>query len=88
MSPCKGRNGALQEFLDKVMEKGKEKAYLKRFPVEALINAMPLNAATAVVDRLLTSICWELDSSGMKKDKYDIRVAFAESLLELLPSEK
>ena len=75
MSPCKGRNGALQEFLDKVMEKGKEKAYLKRFLVEALINAMPLKEATAVVDRLLLSICRELDSSGMKKDKYDIRVA-------------
>ena len=53
MSPCKGRNGALQEFLDKVMEKGKEKAYLKGFLVKALINAMPLNAATAVVDRVL-----------------------------------
>ena len=75
MSPCKGRNCALQEFLGKVMEKGKEKAYIKRFLVEALINAMPLNAATAVVDRLLTSICWELDSSGMKKDEYDIKVA-------------
>ena len=75
MSPCKGRNGALQEFLDKVMEKGKDKAYLKGFLVEALINAMPLNAATAVVDRLLLSICWELDSSGMKKDEYDIKVA-------------
>ena len=75
MSPCKGRNGALQEFLDKVMEKGKEKAYLKGFLVEALINAMPLNAATAVVDRVLLSICWELDSSGMKKDEYDIKVA-------------
>ena len=73
MSPCKGRNGALQEFLDKVMEKGKDKAYLKGFLVEALINAMPLNAATAVVDRLLLSICWELDSSGMKKDEYDIK---------------
>ena len=75
MSPCKGRNGALQEFLDKVMEKGKEKAYLKGFLVEALINAMPLNAATAVVERVLLSICWELDSSGMKKDEYDIKVA-------------
>ena len=75
MSPFKGRNGALQEFLDKVMEKGKDKAYLKGFLVEALINAMPLNAATAVVDRLLLSICWELDSSGMKKDEYDIKVA-------------
>ena len=53
MSPCKGRNGALQEFLDKVMEKGKEKVYLKGFLMEALINAMPLNAATAVVDRVL-----------------------------------
>lgn len=53
MSPCKGRNGALQEFLGKVMEKGKEKAYLKGFLVEALINAMPLKEATAVVDRLL-----------------------------------
>ena len=53
MSPCKGRNGALQEFLDKVMEKGKEKAYLKRFLVEDLINAMPLKEVTAVVDRLL-----------------------------------
>ena len=75
MSPCKGRNGALQEFLDKVMEKGKEKAYLKGFLVEALINAMPLKEFTAVVDRVLLSICRELDSSGMKKDKYDIRVA-------------
>ena len=55
------------------MEKGKDKAYLKGFLVEALINAMPLNAATAVVDRLLLSICWELDSSGMKKDEYDIK---------------
>ena len=53
MSPCKGRNGALQEFLDKVMEKRKEKAYLKGFLVEALINAMPLKEPTAVVDRLL-----------------------------------
>ena len=70
------------------MGKGKVKAYLKGFLVEALINAMPLKEPTAVVDRLLLSICWELDSSGMKKDKYDIRVAFAESLLELLPSEK
>ena len=75
MSPCKGRNGALQEFLDKVMEKGKEKAYLKRFLVEALINAMPLKEVTAVVDRVRLSICWELDSSGMKKDEYDIKVA-------------
>ena len=75
MSPCKGRNGALQEFLDKVMEKGKEKAYLKRFLVEALINAMPLKEPTAVVERVLLSICWELDSSGMKKDEYDNKVA-------------
>ena len=88
MSPCKGRNGALQEFLDKVMGKGKEKAYIKGFLVEALINAMPLKEPTAVVERVLLSICWELDSSGMKKDEYDIKVAFAESLLELLPSEK
>ena len=56
MSPCKGRNGALQEFLDKVMEKGKEKAYLKGFLVEALINAMPLKEATKYVDSLLPSI--------------------------------
>ena len=56
--------------------------------MEALINAMPLKEATAVVDRVLLSICWELDSSGMKKDEYDIKVAFAESLLKLLPSEK
>ncbi|MGN0851359.1 MAG: hypothetical protein ACI4M4_07080 [Candidatus Ornithospirochaeta sp.] len=35
------------------MEKGKEKAYLKGFLVEALINAMPLKEATLVVDRLL-----------------------------------
>ena len=81
MVPCRNSWG-------KVMEKGKEKAYIKGFLVEALINAMPLKEATAVVDRLLLSICWELDSSGMKKDEYDIRVAFAESLLELLPSEK
>ena len=54
MSPCKGRNGALQEFLDKVMEKGKEKAYIKGFLVEALINAMPLKEVAAVVDRLIT----------------------------------
>ena len=75
MSTCKGRNCALQEFLGKVMEKGKEKAYIKGFLVEALINAMPLKEVAAVVDRLLTSICWELDSSGMKKDEYDIKVA-------------
>ena len=43
--------------------------------MEALINAMPLKEATAVVDRVLLSICWELDSSGMKKDEYDIKVA-------------
>ena len=53
MSPCKGRNGALQEFLGKVMGKGKENAYIKGFLVEALINAMPLKEATAVVDRVL-----------------------------------
>ena len=35
------------------MGKGKENAYIKGFLVEALINAMPLNAATAVVDRVL-----------------------------------
>ena len=46
MVPCRNSWG-------KVMEKGKEKAYIKGFLVEALINAMPLNAATAVVDRLL-----------------------------------
>ena len=57
------------------MGKGKEKAYIKGFLVEALINAMPLKEVAAVVDRLLTSICWELDSSGMKKDEYDIKVA-------------
>ena len=44
--PCRNSWG-------KVMEKGKEKAYIKGFLVEALINAMPLNAATAVVDRVL-----------------------------------
>ena len=60
MSPCKGRNCALQEFLGKVMEKGKEKAYIKGFLVEALINAMPLKEATLVVDRLLPAICREL----------------------------
>ena len=59
----------------KVMEKGKEKAYLKRFLVEALINAMPLKEPTAVVDRLLSSICRELDSSGIINDEYDIKVA-------------
>ena len=75
MSPCKGRNGALLEFLGKVMGKGKENAYIKGFLVEALINAMPLKEAALFVDRLLLSICRELDSSGMKKDKYDIRVA-------------
>ena len=46
MVPCRNSWG-------KVMGKGKEKAYLKGFLVEALINAMPLNAATAVVDRVL-----------------------------------
>ena len=77
MSPCKGRNGALQEFLDKVMEKGKEKAYLKRFLVEALINAMPLKEATKYVDSLLPSICLEQDSSVKEWNDYDIKVAFA-----------
>ena len=77
MSPCKGRNGALQEFLDKVMEKGKEKAYLKGFLVEALINAMPLKEATKYVDALLPSICLEQDSSVKEWNDYDIKVAFA-----------
>ena len=57
------------------MGKGKEKAYIKGFLVEALINAMPLKEFTAVVDRVLLSICRELDSSGMKKDEYDNKVA-------------
>ena len=35
------------------MEKGKEKAYIKGFLVEALINAMPLKEVAAVVDRVL-----------------------------------
>ena len=35
------------------MGKGKEKAYIKGFLVEALINAMPLKEVTADVDRLL-----------------------------------
>ena len=46
MVPCRNSWG-------KVMEKGKEKAYIKGFLVEALINAMPLKEATAVVDRVL-----------------------------------
>ena len=87
MSPCKGRNGALQEFLGKVMEKGKEKAYLKRFLVEALINAMPLKEATVVVDSLLPSICRELESSDRRIDEYAIKVAFAKIIMGSLKTE-
>ena len=35
------------------MGKAIEKAYIKGFLVEALINAMPLKEATLIVDRLL-----------------------------------
>lgn len=53
MSPCKGSNVPCRNSWGKVMEKGKEKAYIKGFLVEALINAMPLKEVAAVVDRVL-----------------------------------
>ena len=49
--------------------------------MEALINAMPLKEATLVVDRLLPSICRELESSDRRIDEYAIKVAFAKSIM-------
>ena len=74
MVPCRNSWG-------KVMEKGKEKAYIKGFLVEALINAMPLKEATLIVDRLLPLICRELESSDRRIDEYAIKVAFAKSII-------
>ena len=51
------------------MGKAIEKAYIKGFLVEALINAMPLKEATLIVDRLLPSICRELESSDRRTDE-------------------
>ena len=69
------------------MGKAIEKAYIKGFLVEALINAMPLKEATVLVDRLLPSICIELESTGRRIDEYDIKVAFAKSVIGSLPAE-
>lgn len=69
------------------MEKRVEKAYIKGFLVEALINAMPLKEATLVVDRLLPSICRELESSDRRIDEYAIKVAFAKSIIGSLKTE-
>ena len=55
--------------------------------MEALINAMPLKEATVLVDRLLPSICSELESTGRRIDEYDIKVAFAKSVIGSLPAE-
>ena len=69
------------------MGKAIEKAYIKGFLVEALINAMPLKEATLIVDRLLPSICRELESSDRRIDEYAIKVAFAKSIIGSLKTE-
>ena len=69
------------------MGKRMEPAYVKGFLVEALINAMPLKEATLVVDRLLPSICRELESSDRRIDEYAIKVAFAKSIMGSLKTE-
>ena len=65
------------------MGKRVEKAYIKGFLVEALINAMPLREATLIVDRLLPSIC----RSDRRVDEYAIKVAFAKSIIDSLKTE-
>ena len=69
------------------MGKRVEKAYIKGFLVEALINAMPLKDASLLVDRLLPSICRELESSDRRVDEYAIKVAFAKSIIGSLKTE-
>ena len=69
------------------MGKAIEKAYIKGFLVEALINAMPLKDASLLVDRLLPSICRELESSDRRVDEYAIKVAFAKSIMGSLNAE-
>ena len=64
-----------------------ESAYRKGFLVEALINAMPLKDASLLVDRLLPSICRELESSDRRVDEYAIKVAFAKSIIGSLKTE-
>ena len=61
--------------------------YIRGFLIEALISAMPLKEATVLVDRLLPSICIELESTGRRIDEYDIKVAFAKSVIGSLPAE-
>ena len=69
------------------MGKRMESAYRKGFLVEALINAMPLKDASLLVDRLLPSICRELESSDRRVDEYAIKVAFAKSIIGSLKTE-
>ena len=69
------------------MGKRMESAYIKGFLVEALINAMPLKDASLLVDRLLPSICRELESSDRRVDEYAIKVAFAKSIIGSLKAE-
>ena len=69
------------------MGKRMESAYIKGFLVEAPINAMPLKDASLLVDRLLPSICRELESSDRRVDEYAIKVAFAKSIIGSLKTE-
>lgn len=69
------------------MRKIMEPAYIRGFLIDALISAMPLKEATVLVDRLLPSICSALESTGRRIDEYDIKVAFAKSVIGSLPAE-
>ena len=69
------------------MRKIMEPAYIRGFLIDALISAMPLKEATLVVDRLLPSICRELESSDRRIDEYAIKVAFAKSIIGSLKTE-
>ncbi len=69
------------------MRKIMEPDYIRGFLIDALISAMPLKEATVLVDRLLPSICSALESTGRRNDEYDIKVAFAKSVLGSLPAE-
>ena len=68
MVPCRNSWG-------KVMEKGKEKAYIKGFLVEALINAMPRKEATAVVDRVLPQYAGSWILPGRRRTNMILRLS-------------
>ena len=68
------------------MRRKLEPAYIRGFLIDALLSAMPLREATVFVDRILPSICLELDSSENEGDDYEIKAAFAKVVMKNISS--